>query len=401
MQLSDMVSRIDPRLSASTRHDPYWEHMWPSSSGGLGTSWWSRQSVEHAQSTDVTAKFDIQRSIEDAQALVLSEHRRLNLNILAAIVQWRTVTAEQLSTITGRRGLKDRYSEPLNLLWEAGLIQKGQLIGGYKMPSLWRPNFRAQLKRWFRQLDYNEWVGLSTGDRLAFGSQFDRHNILSTEIGLRIGEYHDNIVAVFGEGECLLSKIFGKDPKTVSSTKTADVVAVRSDGLRIVIEVTASLSPHFADKVDSWAQLLADDVTESTVVLFVDVAQPGDTKVPKNLRKGVAASARGSMGAQLSKVYQRMFIASWNSWFPGPNEVDESFVGLMAEYPSSGVGDKTSWESLSLVSPFDVPGLSTQDGEQIAKNASHIWGTPFWLRNRPDPPFGSDLLAPRLRQIKH
>jgi hypothetical protein len=400
VKFASLSSRCpDPNLSATRRVDPFYGRLWVDTSGGIAASWRSRQSAEDEELAGLGAMTATESrwSRDEALELVLGSNRRRHLAVLAAIMHWRTATAEQLASIVGMRSLRGRVSPSLDLLWAAGLIQKGTLVSSHRLPSIYRPSRGRIPVEWLNHLTYEEWVGVTSGRATEWGSQYDRHNILATELGLRIAEWHD-VVAVFGEALGSTVTMLGEDPTTSRSQKMSDAVFVRPDGMIFAVEMTATTADGFRSKTDSWAAVLANDPNRRIAVVFVDIAQRGSAGTSKVLRKHVLRSATGSMDAQLADVHERMFITSWRSWFPSPGDASEQFLGLRAIRPTGATGDpdaESRWEDVSLIDPFSLAPIDDAGvGRALRRNVSAIWGAPWWLRTEPPPDFDG-ILAER------
>lgn len=407
MRLAELASRCpDPKLSGTRRIDPFYGRLWMDTSGGIAASWRSRQSAEDEESAGIGSMTVTEKrwSREDALDLLLGSNRRRHLTVLASILHWRTATAEQLASIVGMRSLRGRVSPSLDLLWAAGLIQKGTFVSNHRLPSAYRPSRTRIPPEWLKCLTYEEWVGVTSGRATEWGSQYDRHNILATELSLRIAEWHD-VVAVFGEALGSTVTMLGDGQSRSGSQKMSDAVIVRPDGMIVAVEMTATTATAggFQNKTDSWAAVLANDTHRRIAVLFVDIAQRGSAETSKALRRHVLRSATGSMDAQLADVHERMFITSWRSWFPSPGEVSERFLGLRAIRPTGAMGDpdeESKWEDVSLIDPFSlVPGDDAGAGRALRRNVSAIWGVPWWLRTERPPDFGG-ILAERAWRVR-
>jgi len=322
------------------------------------------------------------------------------LAALAAIGLWRTLTAEHLAAIVGKPELGQPRSLDLDLLWAAGLIQKGRMTtgmmpglaqpGGRRIPMMYRPDPYAPLDALSLRLSYAEWLGVTAGRPWATGSQFVRHNLLATELSIRVAEYCD-IGTVFGESLAAWWMMADQAGLPASSKRAADAVWVRPDGLVVAVEITASTDTNLVNKVRAWAELLSHDPTRNLVVVFVEAAHPdrrGTADLWVRLRRIVSQAATSSMDVALAGVGQRMAVARWEDWFPSLGQVSTAFMALRAERPTgpersgSDGADGSRWEPVDLLDPFDLTAVDTNENgrPEVLVNADLLFGLPHWLR---------------------
>ena len=174
-------------------------------------------------------------------------------------------------------------------------------------------------------------------------SQFDRHNLLAAELGLRLFEYAD-IGTVLGEKlssiELLAGSGLGRS-LPFPDRRSADLTIVRPDGLRIAIELTATTTGRFREKVERWAKLLADQPLQHSglVVVFV-IANPIERHGAsgKNSRNAAATvinqMCRQYPGWVGNRVAERIAIADWQEWFPERHTLSQHFFDLRCLTPS-------------------------------------------------------------------
>ena len=379
-----------PEVDAAHRVDPYWGGLWASHVGGVAVAWASRSSLRRAEQHGLGRMRALERRWEPEEAFDLVVAKPGCLIQLAAINLWRTATGPQLTAITGRKGRNT--STDLPLLWAAELIQKGTIVNGAfstsSLPKLYRPDLRARAVDLEHRLTYPEWLGLSAGQPWSVGSQFDRHNLLTTELSIRVAEFCP-IGQVFGESLGAWPLLFGPDHPLMKTTKrAADAVWVRPDGFRIAIEATASISSVMKEKVARWVSAIAADESKSLMVVFVDVSAPdkhGGDRVGTITRKILAEEANSSMDMKLAKVPERVAFARWRDWFPAPGMVDPAFLGLRVELPTGPPAAR--WERADLLDPYAIPFNPADPIAALAPldNANLLYGVPHWLRTGPGP----------------
>lgn len=118
--------------------------------------------------------------------------------------------------------------------------------------------------------------------------------------------------------------------ETVAAPMASTIM--RADGVRIVVETTASAAPSLGDKAEGWARLLAAHPGVGVIILFL-MAQPVDssrTDLVHRVRRAVAAGVRAHPGAVGDPVSERMVVADWTGWFPEHGMVSEDFFALRA-----------------------------------------------------------------------
>jgi len=380
------------RSGIADRIDPFWDELWQTPNGGVVVSWASRRSVERLAARGLFQPHARETKTPSEDALVSIPDRRPRLEALAAINMWRAITAEQLAAITGRPGVATSRGAmaSTHLLWAAGLIQRGTFTTSRsriaKLPALFRPGTKGCMDELERTLNYHDWVGVTGGQAQPFGHHYDRHNLLTTELSLRAAELCP-LAAVMGEGMAAWSIIF--DPSAgvpASSHRAADALWVRSDGLKIAVETTATVSSGTKLKIQQAADALAADRSKSTVVLFVNAAHPTEGPSPvdisRQLRMAMAKSAYSSRATIAADVAGRMALARWIDWFPEPGMVAPSFMALSAQRPTGPRPGEGRFEPVDLLDPYAVPfdGTGSEDTQALLSNVRLLYGVPHWQR---------------------
>jgi hypothetical protein len=371
---------VTPGYGPAERADAFWSMVWPNSNGGPIINWHSLHSERAMADAGLHVPIRHGRNRHSqSEAIALLRHRRTRLITLGTINLWRTITGEQLVAMTGRPGIGSARSEEIGLLFDAGLIQRGRFYYAGRsldVPEIFRPDTQAD-KVDLRHLRYADWLGATLGGQSIKGHQYDRHNILTVELSLRAGEICP-LRSVLGEGLATWPRLFGSALKP-NPYRSADALWVRDDGLKIAVELTATVTPATVKKIDQLAELLARDTTKSVVVLFVVAAHPKDGRtgdVTNRLRQAVKRSSHSSMSRILAEVENRMAIVKWTDLFPGPGLVEPEFVQLRAQRYSAADDD---WLPTDLLDPYDVsfPGA---DFDAMFANLNDVLGTPWWMR---------------------
>lgn len=381
------------------RVDPYWGMIWPNSDGGPLIAWRSLRSEQAMAGAGVHTPArpggrHHQPLTQDA-AIALLNKRRSRLITLGTVNLWRTITSQQLAAMTGQPGLASPRSEETSLLFDAGLVARGRFhYAGRALaefPEVFRPDTQADKADLRRHLRYADWLGVTFGGPLMSGHQYNRHNLLATEISLRAAEICP-LRSVLGEALAQWPRLFDSKLRP-NPHRSADALWVRNDGLKIAIEITATFTTATVKKIEQLAELLARDSSKSVVVLFV-VAQPKDDHtgdVAKRLRRAIKKSSHSSRARILAEVEKRMAIVKWETWFPGPGLVSREFVPLRAKRYAAAQDD---WITVDLLDPYDVPfeGAGSPEVEETSRNLNDVFGTPWWCRTGPGVDFDAYLI---------
>lgn len=386
-------------LQVHNRIDPYWAELWAS---GASAAWVS-ESLARQQAAAGLGRIPARLNIHPDKAWTRLLNRVAlprTLNVMSVLDSWRTVTGEQLAAITGDTAVAGKESTSMPELFAAGLIDNGIFTNGLmhtrttERGTLYRPsrnsNFDQKLSP---RLTYPEWVSVTGGHPFESGGQFDRHNVLATELALRVAEWCE-IGAVVGEKlstfDLLAHSGLGL-PEAIGARRSADATLIRTDGARIAVEMTASTGPNFEAKVQRWAALLANRRMDDSGLVVVFVVAPRSDKTVKKgqylttVRKQIAAAARDNPGVSFDRTASRMFVVDWQDWFPAPGMVSPSFFALEASRPTGPVDQR--WESAAILHVFDTPfnpAVGT-DPLAILDNLAMIRSVPYWLRTGTPP----------------
>lgn len=327
-------------------------------------------------------------SVSEAMDRIVSDARRRRLAHLAAVGMWRTATLQQVAALTGQPHLLTAHSVDRDLLWASGLIERGIVVTAAhsRLPPLERPDPRGDFDALAERLSFAERVAVTGGQPWKWGSQYDRHNVLTTELGLRIAEFAP-VATVFGESLAGVDLLLGGTGRSGAGSRSGDMVIIRPDGFKIVVEVTATVTPDFRTKVRRWASVLTSRRQADLAVCFVEIAHPDrrdtTTEVQRLLRRAVTEAAHAGLDAADARVPELMSVARWQEWFPEPGRVDPGFVRLAAWRPTGPYGNP--WEPVDLADPADLRFMapSSEDraaSEAVVSNARLLLGTPYWTR---------------------
>lgn len=368
-------------LGPAKRIDPFYEMQWSRSAGGPGVAWRSLDAdKEIAKRTHVTLTKGRHGSHNEAEALALLPERSTRIVTLSAINLWRTLTSQQLVALTGNRGLDVMTSDETNLLIDAGLIQRGTFSYDGRaldfMPTLFRPDPKlgnADL----RHLRYGDALSVTLGGKPIKGHFYDRHNVLACEFGLRTAEMCP-IRTSLGELAATWPRLFS--PKiNPNPYRSADGVIVREDGLRIAVELTATVTLATIQKIDLLADLLARDKSHSVVILFLVAADADHGEARRALRNAIKKYSGNSMSRVAAGVTRRMVIARWQDYFPAPGMVSLDLYPLRAQRYDWKSDD---WIGIELLDPFDVQfeGADSPATQRLMANLNDCLGAPWWCR---------------------
>ena len=143
--------------------------------------------------------------------------------------------------------------------------------------SFYRPSDSKACNRLIAPaLTWPERLPATAGYEWSAGGQHDRHNELAAELALRAAE-HEPIEGVLGEKLSTVHLLAGSGlnkPVNRANNRRADGVLIRPDGLRIVLELTATPSKSLKEKVRTRAKLLTERPSKTSGIVIVFVAAP-------------------------------------------------------------------------------------------------------------------------------
>ena len=383
----------DEELSTPNRLDPYWDRLWAPGSQAL---WSTGSMARHRSATG--QRVNSRHLIPEEEALRLLTANRGRTDRLAfwsAVDSWRTVSAEQAAAITGSPLLLDPNYSSIAASFAIDVIDIGLFSGpgrtapGMNRSTLFRPsNTEAFDKKITPTLTWPEWVTVTGGYPWSGGGQYDRHNLLATELGLRAAEYLP-VGAVLGEKFSTVDLLAGTGlGKTVKNpdNRRADGTIVRPDGLRIAFEITATASKSLESKVRRWAQIITERPLETSGLTIVFVAAPhpdrprSSSADPRHeIYRRVAAVLREFPGRGKDSPAARIGIAAWEEWFPARHELSDDFFDLNADFAVGDAPGAGRWQARSLLN-MDFHAWETFDATAVVEVSKLLGATPYWMR---------------------
>ena len=383
---------------ASERLDPYWDGVWQY---GSHAQWLSREHADRMAAAGIAVRMPphLRRSPSVAADRVRSDWKE-KLDLLGVLSSWRTVTAEQAAAFAGVSPSSASHLRTIGDLFALDLIDTGHVsvpaaTSAASRGALYRPSASTAFHTLIEpEMTYPEWVSVTGGTRFLTGGQYDRHNVLTAELALRLAEFVD-IGTVLGERQAHVNTLAytacGLPAPPGRSQQTADAVVVRPDGLRIAVETTASVgATGFSRKAESWSRTLARRPLQESglVVLFVitdrtNAGAGSRHSLGSTVRKAVSRAVRLNPGVMSNRTAERMFVVDWREWFPARHLASDDFLTMRAERPSGVHGE---WETVDMLNALDVPTpAALPDRLAVMRNASGLRGTPAQFRARRRP----------------
>ena len=317
---------------AGVRFDPFYGGMFGDSSRFLWASYGQVVEADGVGLVGLPASFRVEDGL--LVGLLSGGLRGRVLRVLGLVVQWRTLSVEQLA---GWLGVEvGRVWRCVLALWGFGLVELGFASNGLRLSRERRGvlvrclrNSRAWGElRWL--LSYGEWLSVCGGVAGVGGGHYDRHNVLMSELTLRVkenmggevglvlGEPLATMDLLFGSGLGLPSRLDGRGVPVVDSRR-ADGVWVRGDGLRVVVEFTVRDSPSLSGKLRRWLNYLGSFPLERCGVVLLVVCACREVGEGERVRHHVSSLFEGFPEYAWRG---RVFFVDWADWFPGPGRVD-------------------------------------------------------------------------------
>lgn len=375
------------------RADPYWDRLWAPGSQAV----WATGTGSRARTDIGLPEPSFVPSLEEAaQTLCSNKHLGRRLALLSLLDSWGTVTAQQAAAFTGYRQLGKPDDSQVAAAFSAGLMDLGRFVSSLQRvnadpaSAVYRAGPSGSVRK---QLgDYFTWPELAQIDGGFKGpgaGYYDRHNILAAELALRSAEMLPDIEMVLGEKWSSSAVMFPEDERPrgygewqKQPPARGDGALIRHDGLRIVIEMTATTSPGFVRKVQRWARILDEHPMETSglIVLFVAAAHPDraggnqTATIEGTVRRTIADVLRGYGESGIDSPAARMGFASWTDWFPSRHHVSQAFMDLQVQVPQNG------WHTTSLLKDFAFKPWKGFDATACIDQGRILSATPHWLR---------------------
>lgn len=406
----DMVDLpcLSPVMGSVDRLDPFHGGVWRS--GAIVA--WENAKDTYARTQHLTFPRDWAELTQDtAMSILLDKRSRAALvKMCAVLLAFHNMTVQQLVAFTGSTSLTAR-GQLLRAAYRVGLVDLGQLtsplgrdikrkgwlvrLSPHTSKSIWKQHIELALTQAERAavLGQQPWT--------AAGSH-DRHNVLVAELALRAAESlvdwdgQSRLAALYGERYAshglLAHGSYATQVSGFNAERRGDVLLVRSDGLQIVVEMTASVK-EAERKATHWAQLMTNAPFRHHpfVVVFLSAVDVVHGKTSSNgpladVAKGVRRTLEMNAGTTGNGTANRLFVADWNDWFPGRHQVNTAFADLVVRRRTTD-----DWEPVALMlEEFDF-----EPNDEAIKNASVLAGGPHWLRPKPvDPDWFADRLWP-------
>lgn len=414
VSMSDVPSPLNcGPLSAAQRWDPFygerdrlWETLVWQTRAAAGrrrmAGGWAPRSVE---------RWSREQAVDELTRNGATYEQRMSA--LAAALSWRTLTSQQLAAFAGVTSIASRRSRDRDLLFAGGLADEGRFhrptddVAGLR---LLRPTAHQRVTLPRHHVARLEEARVFAGEPWQRPVASARHNVLMTELALRISEYcqlgggAEGRMTVLGESQSRLIDLAGAVGANIQITPraAADAIVVRYDGMLVAIEMTATVNADFDRKVRRWASILEADKSRQLTVLFIECSRPNSPRrsreVYNRILRAVNSAAHRSMGTVQQYVPERMMVARWSDWFPSQGMVSRDFLALSVRRPEGPPADR--WQSIELLSPYGFPwedGCADWDSLSLLSDTAWLFATPHWLRQ--PTPTGDEFRALRYRAI--
>lgn len=398
--LSRLRSRAPEGLRVGGRIDPYWADFWPV---GQKASWVGVRRMER-QVAGGWARLPwwLAGRPGRMEGRLSGSGLGVTLRVVGALNMWQELSAEQLAAFTGVGHIAGGRSGLMADLFQLGLVEVGVHADALRRTDI---SARSNVYRLTRDGTVERTLdSITTGaERLAVtggvteralgGGMHDRHAVVTAELALRVAESSSSVAVVAGETVCRIGDLLGRPwhPRF-----TGDAVVVREDGLRVVVETTASTSGLDA-KLARWTAALAQNPLRDSglVVVFVTAENPNvDATVRASVRRrtydAVRRAVRDTPGFPGNRTADRVGVVDWRDWFPAPGVASSWFESLNVWFPSGPPG--SPWVMRSLADPFDVEFSPRFDAMVAVDCLSSVHANPVWLHR----PSRLDPVIPRL-----
>ncbi len=404
-------------LRAAERLDPFYDYVW---SRGSYAQIRSRRKMVARVNAGLRRPprwfTPTDEEVEAARLRLHTKRREQKLGVLAALDMWRSLTIQQAAAFLGMPELIESEAQIIRDLYALDLVDVGS-FEGFSDREVRTRDVGEWLIRPTRSARYQELVApyltipesvkVTGGMEFMTGGQYDRHNLLASELALRVAELTPASMVIgekWSSHAGLLYEGWGNPDPHPHVNGRGDLTIIRSDGLRIAVEMTASLGRSFHAKVDRWAQRLSSGTLEAqgTVVLFVTAGEQHPVSHDKKelhsqVRSAVLAAVRAHPGlSSSSRTAERVFVARWDELFPSRHHTSDGFHLLQAASPVGTYRDGVDelWSPRRLLDLNDVvyrPAPGT-DPLAIISNSTALMGTPWWFRDGSAPQVAMDAV---------
>jgi len=384
----------DPKERFKNRTDIYWAGLWGLPGEEASVRWISAEYAKVRIEQSVMKEYAFMRwlTYEEAVDRIANskQYRHDILSMLGAVKMWRNISSDQLADMIERPSLSGdpdvvtTISKIPAILWNANLIQVGRHsnMARYRNSWLYRSNLGDPDPNLLSRLTFIDKIGAFGPTSGQVHGSIVRHNLLNTELSLRVAEHHsDAFPIVLGEGMSTAKQLM---PKMLSAnTSIGDSVWVRGDGLRVIVEVSNDYKSSIG-KIQRWAEVIAQDgVGARSLALFIVV--PGMRRggrwrqdMGKIIREEAGTWLRAN-GYSVEYFASRIFIIGWEDWFPAEYELSQWWKSMTVR---SLFHDG---QTVALTSPGSIPcGVAPDKADTAIKHAKLMYGVPLLQRRDAD-----------------
>jgi hypothetical protein len=211
--------------------------------------------------------------------LLRSPRRAAVLDLLAVLVSYGAVTNNQAAAFTGEVAYADPRSRLVADLFRSGLLAVSPAhrevgIGSVGQgAAIYKLSARSSVRELRDFLTYAEWLALTGARPLPTTSVNVRHDVLAAELALRAVALR-RVGTALGPLFSTTADLVPPGPLAARVAGGPDLTLVRDDGLRIAVELTATIGRAFDQKVKRWAELLSTHSFEHTGLAVVFLTAP-------------------------------------------------------------------------------------------------------------------------------
>ncbi len=323
--------------------------------------------------------------------LLHSPKRSSVLDLLAVLMSYGAVTNNQAAAFTGDLAYADPHSPLVADLFRSGLIALSPAYSQFGLGSVghgaavYKLASRKKVRELRDHLTYAEWVSVTGGRPPGIGPVHIRHDALAAELALRSAQLQ-RVGTVLGPHFSMLEELTLMSAHAGKTKGGPDLTIVRDDGLRIAVEITATIGKSFVQKVDRWAKTLAANPFGQSGLMVIFLAAPsvedqndrGDWP-RRDIYGAVARAAKDFPGRPGDRTADRMGAATWREWFPDSLVATERFTSLTVDRPT---GREPLWETCDLLdtATLRIDPASRRDRRSVIASAALLAQTPPEVR---------------------